>query len=183
MKDILSQLLVILGSGGLFLWVGKLILEKLITVKLQQEADKIKLLSQNDLEYRKAQVERLYGPLYGLLKTNRKIYDLWISHSIDEVNQKVKQLFKENNDKANAVIINNAHLIDESTMPDHFIKFTTSSQVWCMYCADTNDGELPDRLSQHPDIKWCQEFEDYIYRKYETLSNELSSLYRKYSVK
>jgi hypothetical protein len=184
MRDFLSQLVVVtLGSGGLLFWAGKVILEKSIQQKIQQEADKIKLLSQNDLEYRKAQIERLYGPLYGLLKTNRKIYDLWMSHSLVEVNQKVKQLFKENNEKANEIIIKNAHLIDENPMPDHFIKFATSSQVWCMYCADSNDGELPEHLSQHPDIKWCQEFEDYVYSKYESLSKKLGSLYETYSIK
>jgi len=106
-----------------------------------------------------------------------------MDNKLVEVNQKVKKLFKENNEKANEIIINNAHLIDESPMPEHFIKFATSSQVWCMYCADSNEGELPERLSQHPNIIWCQEFEDYIFSKYETLSRQLGSLYQKYSVK
>jgi hypothetical protein len=183
MESILSQFLTILASGGLLLWFGKMLLEKSIQQKLKDEGDKLSLVRHSDLDFKRAQVQYLYGPLYGIMKTNRKIYDLWMIGGLKEVNLKVKQLFKDNNEKANNLIIANAHLIDENPMPDIFIKFATSSRVWSMYCADTEEGALPEHLSRHPDIEWCQEFEDYVFDKYEILSKDLAGLYKRYGIK
>jgi len=183
MSDFISQVFVVLTSGGILLWAGKLLLQKSLEQKLKVEADKINLVRHHDLEYRKAQIQYLYGPLYGILKTNRKVYDLWMAGELNEINLKVKQLFKENNEKANKIIVDNAHLIDESPMPDGFIRYTTSSKIWSMYCSDSEEGSLPNSLAEHPDVKWCQEFEDYIFEKYERLSKELNGLYARYGVK
>ena len=68
-------------------------------------------------------------------------------------------------------------------MPECFARYSTSALIWSMYCADTNEGRLPKHLENHPAIKWCQEFEDYIFRTYEKLAGELASLYEKYEVK
>ncbi len=174
--------LAVLASGGILLWFAKLVIDKSLANLWRLEAHKVELVRSSDLEHRKAQIRDLYGPLYGLLKTNRKLYDLWIARELDEVNLKIKNLFKENNKKAVGLIIDNAHLIDESPMPDIFIKFVTSSSVWSMYCADNEEGALPGKLSDHPDIKWCQEFEDYVFRKYEEISLSLSELYKKHGI-
>lgn len=52
-----------------------------------------------------------------------------------------------------------------------------------MYCADTDSGELPKNLSEHPDVEWCKEFVEYIFDKYERLSKKLNELYNKYGIK
>ncbi len=183
MSEFLSQAFGLLLGGGLLLWVGKTMLEKAIQTKLEMESDKISLVRHRDLDHKVSQVHELYGPLYGLLKTNRKIYDLWMAGELGEINLKVKQLFKANNEMANKLIIEHAHLVEESPMPESFIRYATSSQVWSMYCADTEDGALPERLSNHPDVRWCQEFEDYIFTSYERLSKELADLYALYEIK
>ncbi len=182
MQEIWKIALTILGSGSIFILIAKYVLDKSVQTVLKLETDKITMLRRNDLEHKKAQVKELYGPLYGLLKTNQKIYDLWMEGKLNSINLKVKQMFKENNDKAKEVIIKNAHLIDENPMPEMFIRYVTSSQVWSMYCSDTEDGVLPSEIADHPDIKWSQEFMDYICRKYETMSRELEELYVKHGI-
>lgn len=182
MADFIQISSAILASGGILLWLSKLVIERTLANVLRLDAHKVELVRGSDLEHRKAQIRDLYGPLYGLLKTNRKIYDLWMAKELDEVNLKIKRLFKENNQKAVGLIIDHAHLIDESPMPEMFIKFVTSSYVWSMYCADSEEGEIPEKLSEHPDIKWCQEFEDYVFKKYEEISLELSRLYDKHGI-
>jgi len=181
--EIISQASTILISGGLLLWFGKMLFEKTIQAKLDVEKDKQSMVRHADLDFKKSQIQSLYGPLYGILKTNRKIYDLWMEEQLNEVNLQVKKLFKDNNEKANRIIIDNAHLIDDNPMPECFVKYSTSSLVWSMYCADTNEGALPQHLENHPDIKWCQEFENHIFITYERLARELAGLYEKYEVK
>ena len=183
MYELFAQLAGTTLIGGALIWLAKISFEKALATKLQLESERISLLRHQDLEYKAAQIERLYGPLYGLLKTNRTIYDLWMRGELKGANLKVKKLFQSNSEAANELIINNAHLIDEVLMPDSFIRFCTSTQVWSMYCADTEAGSLPEHLSEHPDIKWCQEFEDYIFSKYAALSMDLLSLYRRYEIK
>jgi len=183
MENLISQFLTLILSGGILLWFGKLLLEKSVQARLEIEANKINLIRHADLDFKKSQIQYLYGPLYGILKTNKKIYDLWIKGELEEINLKVKKLFKENNEKANKIIVENAHLIDESPMPECFAKYATRTLVWSMYCADTDDGVLPARIKDHPDIKWCQEFENYIFDTYARLSCELSELYKKYEIK
>lgn len=183
LEGIISGLTTVLFGGGLLLWFGKLLLDKSLQAKIDLEKDKINLVRHSDLEFKKLQVQSLYGPLYGILKTNRKIYDLWMDGKLGEVNLKVKHLFKENNQKANEIIINNAHLVDTNPMPECFVRYATSTLVWSMYCADSEDGALPQNLSEYPDIKWPKEFEDHIFKTYEKLANELSVLYETYEIK
>ncbi|NER06807.1 MAG: hypothetical protein F6K17_31625, partial [Okeania sp. SIO3C4] len=142
----------------------------------------ITMLRRNDLEHKKSQVKELYGPLYSLLKTNKKIYDLWMAGDLSSINLKVKQLFKSNNDKAIEIINKNAHLIDENPMPEMFIQFVSSSQVWSMFCADDEEGVIPNGIADHPDVKWSEEFEQYIFGKYERMAKELDDLYKKYGI-
>ncbi len=183
MGTFFEVIIAVATSGGILLWLSKMLLEKTIDQKLQAEKEKINLIRHHDLEYRRSQIQFLYGPLYGILKTNRKIYDLWMAGNLSDINLKIKQLFKNNNEKANKIIIENAHLVEENPMPEIFIQYATSSQVWSMYCADNEHGSLPEAISQHPDIRWCQKFEDYIFEKYEKLSKELNDLYGRYSIK
>ncbi len=182
-ESFISQLPALIVGGGVLLWFVKMLLDKSAQTILDLEKDKISILRHGDLEYKKSQIQNLYGPLYGILKTNRKIYNLWMEGKLREVNLKVKNLFQENNKWANEIIIKNAHLVEETPMPECFVKYATSSLVWSMYCADSESGELPDYLKNHPDIKWCQEFEDHIFNTYERLAKELAILFEQYEVK
>ncbi len=183
MNDLIGQITSILIGGGLLLWFGKILFIKSLETRLAIEKEKLNLVRHADLEFKKAQVKELYGPLYGILKTSRKIYDLWMDRKLDGINSDVKQLFKMNNEKANKIIIDNVHLIEESPMPECFLKYVSSTLVWSMYCADSEESELPPHLKNHPDVEWCVEFEEYIFSTYEKLAAELAVLYKKYQVK
>src|ERR1700722_3990180 len=115
---LLSAIFATGAAAATVMWLGKLLFERALATKLQLGSERISLLRHQDLEYKAAEIERLYGPLYALLKTQKRIYDLWMAGKLSGTNLKVKRLFKSRNDAANKIIVENANLIDEVLMPD-----------------------------------------------------------------
>jgi hypothetical protein len=104
-----------------------------ITRSIEQRYSREDILWKSELEFREKQLSELYGPAYGIIKSEKEIFDLWITGKMKDVNLKVKQLFDKHNKFLMNLIANETHLIDGASMPESFVRFNTNSIVWGLY--------------------------------------------------
>jgi hypothetical protein len=84
-------------------------------------------LARRELEFRERQLAEFYGPVYGYLKSQKDIYDMWMGGLLEDRNFEVKQLFARQNAIVRDLIISKMHLIDSPEMPEHFIRYLTDT--------------------------------------------------------
>jgi hypothetical protein len=174
--DILQMFGIFLASAlgaGTFL---KFSAEKIIETGLQKVLHQENLLTETDLTFRLRQMEEFYGPIYASLKLNSQIYPLWRDQYLQEVNRDIINLFKQHNDEIITILKTKAHLIDGDQFPPEYIKFMTSATIWGIYCQRPEQPYLPENIANIKQIKWPEEFENYIFEKTEKLKKELNIL-------
>lgn len=178
---ILTIITASLASGGIAGYVAERLIERTIDHKFKLYEAKQNIIWQNEIAYRKAQLEELYGPIYSMLKTSEKIYKIWKEDKkIDEVNLNVKKYFESNNNEIRRLLVDKMHLIDGDEIPSHFVDFMTSAMIWNWYCAKDYNAKFPDKVEKLPEVKWPREkFQEYIYNKTKELKKELNKLYEK----
>lgn len=181
--DILQMFGIFLASAlgaGTFL---KFSAEKIIETGLQKVLHQENLLTETDLTFRLRQMEEFYGPIYASLKLNSQIYPLWRDQYLQEVNRDIINLFKQHNDEIITILKTKAHLIDGDQFPPEYIKFMTSATIWGIYCQRPEQPYLPENIANIEQIKWPEEFENYIFEKTEKLKKELDILLIKHRAK
>ncbi len=168
-----------LGAGAFL----KFFAEKSIEAGIQKALHKEQLLAETELEYRKRQLEEFYGPINAALRLSAQIYPLWYkTDNFKEVNRDIIALFKKQNDEITTILKTKAHLIDGAGWPPEFTRFMTSTAIWGVYCTREHEPWIPERLNGLNEIKWPNEFRDYIFRKTDELKARLDTLMSKYKV-
>jgi hypothetical protein len=131
-----------------------------------------------EFEYRCRQIAELYGPLYGYLKTNKDLYELWMAGKMHPVNWQIKQLLADQNKMIIDLVRSKVHLLDEGEMPPCLIRLITSALVWNLYCPVSPEGGIPPELSQDERVKFPAEAVQYIFQKTEEIKRKRDDLYR-----
>jgi hypothetical protein len=175
--DLISVFIAVAAGAGVFL---KLFAEKTITAGIDKALHKEKLLAEVELEFRQRQLEELYGPIYASLRLNEKIYPIWLSGKLQDVNADIIAMFKQQNDEIITILKTKAHLIDGREYPPQFTQFMTSATIWGMYCTRKDEPWIPENVAEIESVKWPTEFEAHIYQKTEELKRRLDELLAKH---
>lgn len=178
-EAIVTAVVTAAATGGIVAYVAKGIFERAVGSAFSLREARQNIVWQNEIEYRKAQLEELYGPLYSMLKTGSKLYRLWMDKKIVEVNFDVKQYFANINDDIRKLIVQKMHLVDGAVIPPQFIDYMTTAMIWNWYCAKTENASYPSHVEQLQEAKWPEHFEHYVYSTTEQLKQRLDELYRK----
>jgi hypothetical protein len=152
-----------------------------IMKSVEQKFARSDVLWKGELAFRQQQLAELYGPVYGYLKSQQDIYVLWIRGGMDEKNSEVKKLFSVQNLRMRELIVAKAHLIEGSVMPDSFVRFFTSSIIFDLYAATTNEGQVPLHLRDDPRSAYPLDFNDHIIRVTEALKTRIQALNEQYA--
>jgi hypothetical protein len=153
-----------------------------ISEAIRSEVSRSHTVSTADLEYRKQQLAEFYGPIYAYLKLSAELYRLWIDGKLQEINDDILRLFREQNDKIEAIITTKAHLIEGGEIAVVFTRFMTSASIFNFYTARPGQNFVPEHVAKLPESKWPQEFQRYIYDTTEQLKHELDRLYRSHRI-
>jgi hypothetical protein len=148
------------------------------TKSIEQSYSREDVLWRSELDFRERQLSELYGPAYGIVKSEKHIYDLWMDGKMADVNLKVKEHFHEHNKIMRDLIINKANLIDGATMPDCFVRYITNSIVFDLYAVPTECGEVPQHLKDDPRVTYPFDFDDHIIKTTERLKARIETLHR-----
>jgi len=161
----------------------KFFAEKSIETGLQKVLYRENLLTEAELQFRQRQLEEFYGPIYASLKLVARIYPLWLEGRLKEVNADIIALFKRHNDEIITILKTKAHLIDGAEYPPAFTRYMTSVSIWGMYCTRPAEPWFPPHVAAMEEIKWPNEFQDYIFSKTEELKRRLDVLLQKYQAR
>jgi len=151
-----------------------------ITRSVDQKFGRSDVLWRSELAFRQKQLEELYGPIYGYLKSQKEIYDIWIAGGMKDKNQQVKELFSSQNDKIRVLIVAKAHLIEGNEMPPSFVRFVTSGLIFDLYATGTEE-EIPQHLRADPRTTYPIAFNDHIFKVTEALKARIEALNREYA--
>jgi hypothetical protein len=134
------------------------------------------ILWRSELDFRQRQLADLYGPIYGYVKSQGDLYKMWMSGAMAEKNLEIKKLFSLQNATIRELIITKAHLIDGGAMPDSFVRFFTSTLIFDLYAASTNEGKVPQNLREDRRSAYPLDFNDHIILVTEALKARIQSL-------
>jgi hypothetical protein len=182
-NTIITAGLASVATGSIVGYITKQFISRTIDHHLKLTETKQNIIWQNEIAYRKAQLEELYGPIYSMLKTNAVIYRLWLDKKLPEVNFDIKKYFESNNVEIRRILTEKMHLIDGGEMPPQFIDFMTSAMIWNWYCAKDPYASFPSHVEALQEVKWPVNFEKYVYIKTEELKQRLNELYQKNAIK
>ncbi|WP_148291194.1 hypothetical protein [Methylobacterium sp. B1] len=143
---------------------------------IENEFSRSDYMMKAELSYRERQLSTLYGPIYGYLKSQHKIYDLWVENKLVHQNLAVKKLFKEQNEKMRQILINNTHLLEDARMQEYVANFFTSTLIFDWYAADKDDGEVPAHLENLEVVKFPKDFQRHIFETTERLKSRIQTL-------
>jgi hypothetical protein len=152
-----------------------------ITKRVEQEFARENAIWKDELSYRQQQLSELYGPLYAILKTQTDLYKLWMDKKMRDRNFQVKSLFKEQNAFIRELVTSKAHLIEGYRMPDTFVRFFTSTIIFDMYAAVSDEGEIPKHLSEEPRVAWPIDFVRHVFAVTEKLKQRIGELHARYA--
>jgi hypothetical protein len=152
-----------------------------IMKSVEQKFGRSDILWRGELAFRQQQLAELYGPVYGYLKSQQDIYGLWVKGGMIEKNFEVKKLFSSQNLKMRELIVAKAHLIEGSVMPDSFVRFFTSTLIFDLYAATTNEGLVPQHLRGDTRSAYPLDFNDHIVRVTEALKTRIQDLNEQYA--
>jgi hypothetical protein len=152
-----------------------------ITKSVDQQFARSDVLWRGELAFRQQQLAELYGPVYGYIKSQEAIAELWRSKKMSEKNLEVKKLFSAQNLRVRELIIAKAHLIEGGDMPSSFVQFFTSTLIFDLYAATTNEGQVPQHLRDDPKSAYPLEFNAHIIRVTEALKTRIKELNEQYA--
>jgi hypothetical protein len=152
-----------------------------ITKSVDQKFARSDVVWRGDLDFRQRQLAELYGPIYAYVKSQQDIYKSWMAGAMAEKNHEIKRLFSAQNKSIRNLIIEKAHLIEGSAMPDSFVRFFTSTLIFDLYAAGTDDGQVPQHLRDDPRCAYPLDFNDHIVRVTEALKARTQGLNAQYA--
>lgn len=152
-----------------------------ITKSVDQKFSRSDVLWRGELAFRQQQLAELYGPVYGLLTSQEDIYELWMGGGMGEKNLEIKQLFSMQNAKIRELIVTKTHLIEGNVMPDSFIRFFTSTLIFDLYAATTNEGQVPSHLRDYPRSAYPVDFNNHVVSVTEALKARIEALNTEYA--
>lgn len=150
------------------------------TEGVKAEISKTVTVGQSELEFRKQQLADFYGPIYSYLKLNEHVSELWQARKLDEINEEVKALFREQNRKIYEIVTLNAHLVDGDQLPPIFTRYMTAATLWNLYTEKL--GQYPEHVEKLETSQFPPEFQVYIYQKTEELKRIVYELHNKYGI-
>jgi hypothetical protein len=172
LKDIVPIIVLLLG-----LPVG------LISAFLVGRLSRGDFLGRQELEFRERQLSEFYGPVYGYLKSQRDIFSMWRQdRMLDGINLEVKKLFAEQNAIVRRLIVSKAHLIDSPAMPESFVIFCTSTLIFDIMAARSEESSVPPQVAGDPRAKYPDEFLQHISETTEALKARVDGLHKKYAI-
>jgi hypothetical protein len=152
-----------------------------IMKSVDQRFSRSDVLWRSELAFRQQQLAELYGPVYGILTSQEDIYDLWMGGDMDEKNLEVKKLLSHQNAKIRELLMTKTHLIEGYAMPDSFVRFITSTVIFDLYAANTNEGEVPFYLKSDTRSAYPREFNEHVISVTEALKARIGSLNTEYA--
>ncbi|MCJ2142538.1 hypothetical protein [Methylobacterium sp. E-066] len=154
----------------------------LLTREIEQRVSRSEYLMKRELEFRERQLSILYGPVYGYLKSQKQIFDLWMAGKLQDKNMNVKKLFRDQDEIIRNIIIENSHLIEGTSMPDYIVEFFTSSIIFDWYAASSEQGAVPDQLSKENGVAYPKKFDDHFVQTTERLRARIHALNAKFAL-
>lgn len=154
-----------------------------ITKSIDQKFSTEDYLARAELSFREKQLAEFYGPAYGTLKSQKRIYDLWMEGKMTDVNFEVKKLLSRQNAFLRQLIIDKAHLIEGSEMPKSFVHLVTSTLIFDLYAAPTDKGQIPSHLAKLDDVKFPNEFLKHVVDITEEIKARIEALHKAYAYK
>jgi hypothetical protein len=146
---------------------------------LKSEIRQFERVEQSELEYRKLQLAEFYGPIYAYVKLNAEIYSIWLMGKLQDIDRDILGLFRRNNEEMMRILATKIHLVEGSTIPDHFVHFATSVAIWNIYTAREVEHWVPKAVEELPQVKYPKDFNRYIIETTESLKDRLNELYEK----
>ena len=153
-----------------------------VTKSIEQNLSETFFLRRRELEFRAAQLAELYGPVYGYLKSQQILYELWTARQLDEKNMEIKQLFARQNAIIRDLIITKTHLIDGAEVPPSFVTFFASTIIFDLYAASSQEGQVPEHLRQYLLVKYPRSFDNHIRETTEKLKGRIQELNAEYAI-
>jgi len=139
-------------------------------------------LGRRELEFRERQLAELYGPIYGYLKSQKDLYDMWMERKLDERNLEIKQLFMRQNEIVRNVIISRVYLIDSAGMPEYFVRFLSNTLIWDMYAGASADGVVPEKIKQDKRSAYPEDFNQHVFRTTVRLKKRIEELNARFAI-
>jgi hypothetical protein len=152
-----------------------------LTRSIEQKFSRSDILWRDQLSFRQQQLELFYGPVYGYLKSQRDIYDMWMSGMLSEKNLEVKKLFAEQNAIIRQLIIDKAHLIEGSEMPEDFVRFFSSTIIFDLYASGTEEGMVPCDVAKDIRTAYPDGFETHVICVTKQLKDRIAALHAQYA--
>jgi hypothetical protein len=153
-----------------------------VTEQIKAQTSSQLSVGESELEYRKAQLAEFYGPIYAHLKLSQELYDIWMGGTLRDINKDIILLFRQQNEAIIHIITTRAHLVDGNTIPEVFTRFMTSVTIWNFFTARPEKPWVDDNVKALPQVKFPNEFRDYIFMKTQQLKQRLDDLHHKYSI-
>ena len=154
---------------------------KVFDQQLQLDTKVREAVLKAQIDFRERQLGEFYGPIYAMLKRGKPIYALWVDGRLDEIDENISKLFKEQNDAIVRIILERAHLVDGDTIPEAFTRFLTHVAVWHGYL-ETEHGGVPHSEEDFPEAYYPESFERNIFATTERLKKELYALHNSYGL-
>jgi hypothetical protein len=152
-----------------------------ITTRIAQAHTREDVLWRSELEYRERQLSELYGPVYGYVETCQELYDLWMEGKTAAINLPIKKRLAEQNKCIRDLLISKAHLIEGSEMPESMKRYATSTIIFDLYAAPTEEGNVPEPLRSDPRTVYPFKFDEHIIETTERLKKRIDELHAKYA--
>jgi|ERR1039458_3044108 hypothetical protein len=185
MNDITTVIVsLVCGAGGAVggAWLLKSFLGKGIEHFFSIALKNRDIVGTSELEFRKQQLSELYGPIYAYGKLNSRLYSIWMSGKLQDINVEIIALFRRQNERIMEILSTKMHLLDGDALPQGFTHFMTSVTLWNIYTARHDQPWVPKEVADLPDAKYPEEFEQYIFDTTQRLKRRVDELHKKYGI-
>jgi hypothetical protein len=149
--------------------------------ELGLDATQRQITLQSQIQFRERQLSEFYGPIYALLKRIRPIDDLWTEGKVKGIDDAIRGVIRDSNNRVVEIILNKSHLIHGHVIPESYPHFLTHVAVWHAFwdSPDTDWSTYAGLPEAHYDLKFEQE----IFQTTEKLKQELDDLYQQYGLR
>jgi hypothetical protein len=139
-------------------------------------------VGQSDLEFRNLQLSELYGPLYSYTKLQEKLVRIWMTGRLSEIDAGIRAFLKQQNERIVDILATKFHLIEGDEVPSCFEALVTSVTIWNLYTSRSEQHWIPADVAALPEVRYPEEFNQYVYQTTEGLKKKLHELHQKYGV-
>jgi hypothetical protein len=135
---------------------------------------------QSQIQFRERQLSEFYGPIYALLKRIRPIDNLWNEGKLRDVDDAIREVICESNNRIVEIILNKSYLIRGDSIPESHTHFLAHVAVWHAFLNSSHKGW--PKSPKLPEAYYKMEFEEEVFRTAEALKRELHELYKRYGL-